>query len=151
MTRVDFYLLPDVDIDAKYRFACRLVLRAIHGGQQVHVRTASPDAAAMLDELMWSYPEDRFVPHALAEAPEATDTPDTREAPVRIGHAEPDPGADQVLVNLAEDVPEFFGRFERVAEVVTAPERAAGRTRYRHYRERGYPLFHHDLDDWEAR
>ena len=144
MTRVDFYLLPDVDIDAKYRFACRLALRAIHAGQQVHVRTASADAAGMLDELMWSYPEDRFVPHDIAAGPEAG-------APIRIGHAEPAPGPDQVLVNLADDVPGFFARFERVAEVITEPERAAGRARYRHYRERGYPLFHHDLDDWEAR
>lgn len=144
MTRVDFYLLPDVDIDAKYRFACRLALRAIHAGQQVHVRTASADAAGMLDELMWSYPEDRFVPHDIAAGSEAG-------APIQIGHAEPAPGPDQVLVNLADDVPVFFARFERVAEVITEPERAAGRARYRHYRERGYPLFHHDLDDWEAR
>lgn len=145
MTRVDFYVLPDVDIDAKYRFACRLVLRAIHAGQQVHVRTASPEAAGMLDDLMWAYPEDRFVPHAIAEEADAA------AAPIRIGHAEPAPGPDQVLVNLADDVPAFFARFERVAEVITEPERAAGRARYRHYRERGYPLFHHDLDDWEAR
>ena len=145
MTRVDFYLLPDVDVEAKFRFACRLALRAIHGGQQVQVRTATPDAAAMLDDLMWSYPEDRFLPHALLDAPEAAD------APIRIGHVEPAPGPDQVLVNLADDVPGFFARFERVAEVVAGPERAAGRARYRHYRERGYPLFHHDLDDWEAR
>ena len=148
MTRVDFYLLPDVDIDAKYRFACRLALRAIHAGRQVHVRTASAAAAGMLDELMWSYPEDRFLPHAVAEGPDAADAD---AAPIRIGHAEPAPGPDQVLVNLADDVPAFFGRFERVAEVITEPERASGRARYRHYRERGYPLFHHDLDDWEAR
>lgn len=150
MTRVDFYVLPDVDIDAKYRFACRLALRAIHTGQQVHVRTASAEAAGMLDDLMWSYPEDRFVPHAVAEGADEAGAPDT-DAPIRIGHAEPVPGPDQVLVNLADDVPAFFARFERVAEVITEPERAAGRTRYRHYRERGYPLFHHDLDDWEAR
>ena len=150
MTRVDFYLLPDVDIDAKYRFACRLALRAIHAGRRVHVRTASAEAAGMLDELMWSYPEDRFVPHAVADGPDA-DAADADAAPIRIGHAEPAPGPDQVLVNLADDVPAFFGRFERVAEVITEPERASGRARYRHYRERGYPLFHHDLDDWEAR
>ena len=145
MTRVDFYLLPDVDIDAKYRFACRLALRAIHAGRRVHVRTASAEAAEMLDELMWSYPEDRFLPHGVAGGPDAA------AAPIRIGHAEPAPGPDQVLVNLADDVPAFFARFERVAEVITEPERTSGRARYRHYRERGYPLFHHDLDDWEAR
>lgn len=155
MTRVDFYVLPDVDIDAKYRFACRLALRAIHAGRRVHVRTASAEAAEMLDELMWSYPEDRFLPHGVDKRPHAVaegpDAADAAAAPIRIGHAEPAPGPDQVLVNLADDVPAFFARFERVAEVITEPERASGRARYRHYRERGYPLFHHDLDDWEAR
>lgn len=142
MTRVDFYVLPDVDAAAKQRFACRLALRAWCGGRAVHVRTASAAASAELDALMWHYPEDRFLPHALA---------DGAEAPVRISDADPEPGVDQVLINLGADVPAFFARFERVAEVVAQPDRGQARHRYRHYRERGYPLFHHDLNDWERR
>ncbi len=146
MTRVDFYVLPDVDADARRRFACRLAHRAWREGHTVHVRTPSAQASAALDDLMWHYPEDRFLPHALAETAEAA------QAPVRIGATEPEPGEDQVLINLGDDVPPFFARFERVAEVVTQPERAGARPRYRHYRERGYPLFSHDLDDdWEGR
>ena len=145
MTRVDFYLLPDVDVDAKLRFACRLAYRANSRGQQVHVRTASPTLSSALDDLMWSYPEDHFLPHAIATHADAA------QSPIRIGHEEPPPDADEVLINLADDVPGFFGRYERVAEVVVQPEKELGRARYRHYRDRGYPLFHHDLDDWEAR
>jgi len=145
MTRITFYLLPDSDLAAKYRFVCRLAVRALQDGLRVHIRTASREAAATLDEMMWSWPENRFVPHELAETAPAGDG----AAPVLIGAAEPSPGADHLLVNLGDDIPAFFSRFERVAEVVTAPERAAGRLRYRHYRERGYPLFHHDLDNWE--
>ena len=54
------------------------------------------------------------------------------------------------LINLASGIPTFFGRFPRVAEVIVEANRAAGRERYRFYRDRGFPLFDHRLDDWEA-
>lgn len=141
MTRIDFYILPDVDIDAKFRFACRLAHRAIADGGQAHVRTASAEATAILDALMWSYPEGRFLPHTSA---------DDEEAIVRIGHEEPPAGPDELLINLGDDVPAFFDRFSRVCEVVPGPEVAAGRARYSQYRRRGFPLHHHELDDWET-
>jgi DNA polymerase-3 subunit chi len=52
-----------------------------------------------------------------------------------------------VLVNLHRDPPPFFSRFERLAEIVGTDEDsvAAGRARYRFYRERGYELRNHDL------
>ena len=142
MTRIDFYILPDVDVDAKFRFACRLAHRAIADGGTAHVRTESPEATAVLDALMWSYPEGRFLPHA-ADA-------EDREALVRIGHDEPPPDAEELLINLGLDVPPQFDRFRRVLEVVAGPERVAGRARYSQYRQRGYPLHHHQLDDWET-
>ena len=141
MTRIDFYILPDVDIDAKFRFACRLAHRAIADGGQAHVRTASAEATAILDALMWSYPEGRFLAHSTA-----TDD----GALVRIGHEEPPAGPDELLINLGDDVPAFFDRFSRVCEVVPGPEVVAGRARYSQYRRRGFPLHHHELDDWET-
>ena len=144
MTRIDFYILPDVDVDAKFRFACRLAHRAIADGGQAHVRTASGEATAVLDALMWSYPEGRFLPHTTADKEDAV------HELVRIGHEEPPPGADELLINLGDDVPAFFDRFQRVCEVVPAPEVDAGRARYSQYRRRGFPLHHHALDDWET-
>ena len=141
MTRIDFYILPDVDSESKFRFACRLAHRAIADGGQAYVRTASAEVAALLDDLMWSYPEDRFLPHTAT---------DDGEALVHIGHEEPPPGPDELLINLGDDIPAYFDRFQRVCEVVPGPERAAGRTRYSQYRQRGYPLHHHELDDWET-
>ena len=140
MTRVDFYILSDVDDLAKRRFACRLAQRALQAGQRVHVRAAQADADD-LDELMWDYPPDGFLPHApLAEA---------EREPITIGTTQQQPKEVQVLINLAPDIPAFFADFKRVSEVVLASERSAGRDKYRRYRERGYPLFHHELDDWE--
>ena len=64
-----------------------------------------------------------------------------------LGHAvEPD-GPSDVLVNLANDIPAFFSRFNRVAELVAGDDtqREAARARYRFYKDRGYTLNTHKL------
>jgi DNA polymerase-3 subunit chi len=145
VTRIDFYILQDVDLNARCRFACRLAVKAVAGGNPVHLHVDDAGAAAELDELLWNYPEHRFIPHDIQEALNAG----RPRAPVVVGWQTPaDP--DGVLVNLAAEIPTFFGRFQRVAEIVVDENRQAGRDRYKFYRDRGYPLFHHDLDDWEA-
>ena len=142
MTRVDFYILPDQSRDAAMRFACRLGLKALQSGQRVHVHTQDAEAAQALDDLMWDYPRHRFVPHS------QTASAATVAAPVQIGWEQPNLD-EGLLINLGQDVPKFFGRFDRVAEIVVADDRDAGRDRYKHYRDRGYPLHHHELDNWE--
>lgn len=144
MTRVDFYILPDVDFEARARFACRLAYKAVSSGNKVHVHVDDTAACEDIDELMWAYPDNQFLPHEII----AQSTP---AAPVTIGCAEPTPALDQVLINLTRSVPTFFGRFERVAEIVVGQDKKTGRERYRHYRDRGYPLFDHDLASLEDR
>ena len=52
-----------------------------------------------------------------------------------------------MLINLGAAIPEFFSRFERVAEIVlNDPESLrASRARWSFYKDRGYPLEHHDM------
>ena len=61
--------------------------------------------------------------------------------------APPAPGRWDVLINLSAEVPEFFSRYERVAEVVDADaaRREQSRERYRFYRDRGYKLNTHQV------
>ena len=143
MTRVDFYILEDQGIDASMRFACRLSCKAYLSGHPVHIHVNDNETAKAMDELLWDYPKHRFIPHVInSETPEAVSTP------IQIGHTAPqlDHG---VLINLADAVPEFFGRFDRVAEVIVEQTKTQGRAHYKHYRDRGYPLHHHELSDWE--
>ncbi len=144
MARVDFYLLSDVDEDARHRFVCRLAHKAVTGGSRVHVHARDAAHAALLDRLLWEYPDHQFLPHALDGDPDAT------PSPLVIGHGMPTADA-ALLINLGLEVPDFFGRFERVAEIVIEPQRTTGRDRYRYYRERGHALFHHELDRWEEK
>ena len=144
MTTVDFYILPDVDLEAKLRFACRIARVALDSGLTVHVVTDTTELATQLDDLMWEYPTNSFLPHVIS------DKSVNPIEPITIGPGEPHPERTGCLVNTATTVPEtFFSRFARVAEIVIAPERKSGRDRYRFYRERGYVLNHHQLDDWD--
>lgn len=141
MTRVDFYLLGNSG-DRRETFACRLVDKAYRLGHRVYV--LAPDAASAqdLDELLWTFSQGSFVPHAIEPAANDNDNP-----PVLIGHAEPPPSFHDVLVSLADEVPSWFSRFERVAELVDGDEsgKTRARERFRFYRERGYPLETHNL------
>lgn len=141
MTRIDFYLLPIAEPHGKLSFACRLAEKAFREGLQIHVHASDAAEAAAIDSLLWSFRDTSFVPHR------RIDTPGNAPAPVLIGWGEDFSEHHDVLINLTSAVPKLFGRFERVAEIVLDdPElRAASRERWRFYKERGYPLAHHDL------
>ena len=68
-----------------------------------------------------------------------------------IGHGDnagKGPGDHQdVLINLCEEIPDFFSRFERCMEIVIQQPVVLENTRkhFAFYRERGYPLNTHDL------
>ncbi len=141
MTRVDFYVLNSSDASERARFACRLADKVYRLGHSVYIHTASARQTRQLDDLLWTFHQNSFVPHCVFH--EAGDNP----PPVMLAHdAEPNTGL-QVLINLAPEVPLFFSRFERVAELVDQdPDtRRQGRSRYSFYKERGYPLNTHNL------
>ncbi|WP_455386104.1 DNA polymerase III subunit chi [Acidihalobacter prosperus] len=140
MTRVDFYLLSTAEETARLRVVCRLADKVFGLGQQLYIHTADAEQTRHLDRLLWTFQDISFLPHSSADD-------ETAMAPIRLGHDQTPAAGGDVLINLAPETPHFFSRFERVAEIVDEqPEvRAAGRTRYRFYRDRGYPLQHHQL------
>ena len=141
MTQVDFYVLKDDSALNRVQFACRLADKAYRLGHRVYIHTESRQQTRQLDDLLWTFQQNSFVPHCIYQ--DAGDTP----PPVLLAHdAEPD-ASSHVLINLAADVPLFFSRFERVAELVNqeAGIRQHGRSRYSFYKERGYPLRTHEI------
>jgi DNA polymerase III subunit chi len=141
LTRVDFYILEDNAADARQRFACRLAEKAWQQGNKVYIHTGDPALSSRLDEMLWSFSQGSFVPHALDNDPAAD------ESDIHIGHNEEPRHHDEVLINLGNEVPLFFSRFKRVAEVIDPDEtsRKYGRDRFRFYRERGYSLESHTI------
>lgn len=141
MTRVDFYILADTAPDAGLRFACRLIEKAHAEGHRVYWHLADETSCRAADELLWTFRQGSFVPHARAADLSGPDDP----APVAIGSGEPPAGFDDILVNQHPEVPDFFSCFERDLEIVTPELRDPGRRRYRFYQERGYPLNTHKI------
>lgn len=142
MTKVDFYILDDSQPLQRLRFACRLAEKAWQQGHNVYIHTADSSESQRMDELLWTFRDGSFVPHQVIDE----QVPDA-ETPIHIGHGDHPHDHDTVLINLADSVPLFFSRFERLAEVIGGDEahRALGRERFRFYKERGYPLDHHTI------
>jgi len=141
MTEVDFYILKDKAPQAGMQFACRLAEKIFKDGHQVYINTTSGQQLKQLDDLLWTFRQGSFLPHAVCTSnePEAT--------PILLGHAIEPEGPSDVLVNLAEDIPAFFSRFSRVTELVSGDDtqREMARTRYKFYKDRGYTVRSHQL------
>ncbi|NNG12986.1 MAG: DNA polymerase III subunit chi [Halobacteria archaeon] len=141
MTRVDFYILEGRGPTVGPAFACRLVEKAYAHGHQVYINTDSAAQLRQLDDLLWSFRGGSFLPHAIYDQA----VPD--KPAILLGHATEPRECNDVLVNLAQEVPPFFSRFNRMAELVDGDDaqRAAARERFRFYKDRGYTLETHSL------
>ncbi|WP_111640668.1 DNA polymerase III subunit chi [Marinimicrobium alkaliphilum] len=142
MTHIDFYILPESSRDAREQFACRLVEKAASLGRQVLVAVDTEDQARTLDDALWCFRPESFLPHRLI-----TDS-DAPEARIEITwNGQPSGEHHDVLVNLSDEVPEYFSRFQRLSEVVVQDETvlAATRRHYGFYQQRGYPIEHRKI------
>jgi DNA polymerase-3 subunit chi len=138
--RVDFYVLKDASPKQRWIFACRLTEKAYLRALRVAILAETEADALQLDELLWTFNERSFVPHALHREGSA--------APVYVT-AEPDggPGAD-LLVNLSNRMPAAL-RFLRIAEIIDADveRKRLGRERFKFYRDLQLPLETHAVAD----
>ena len=137
LTQVDFYQIESSE--STLVFACRLIEKVYRLKYKIHVHTASNDEAVMLDDLLWTFKPESFIPHERYGSVLA--------APIQICH-QADPVLHQdVLINLSASIPDFFSRFKRVAEIVPqeAERRDSARESFRFYKERGYPLNYHKM------
>ena len=137
MTTIDFY----TRVADRIAIAARIVAKAAAAHGSVRVLTPDAETTDALDRLLWIVPATGFLPHCRIDSPLAAQTS------VWIDHRLEHDGPAAVLVNLHAAPPPFFSRFERLAEVVGLDDAAAGRERYKFYRERGYELRAHDMSN----
>jgi DNA polymerase-3 subunit chi len=137
--QVDFYLLGSAAMDAN-SLACRLAAMAWERGHSIDIVTGDEQASRQLDDLMWAYPEGRFLPHERSAA-------GATQAPVRI-HLEPPAGRADVVINLTTTPLEQPDRFTRLLEIVPhqPAEREASRNKFRAYRAAGLEPATHEIN-----
>ena len=144
MTRVDFYVLAQDSLQQRDLFACRLIEKAYKLGNHIYIHSEQIEQAKAFDQLLWSWKKSSFIPHQLETTNQA------EHDDIQIGWGKGNESAanhNGLLINLAPTVPEFFSRFDRVAEIVVKHKAItkASRANYRFYKDRGYPLETHHL------
>lgn len=140
MAKVSFYLLDEKATSSVYSdqlsLACLLSARCYQQKQKCLVWCQDQQQAEQFDELLWQLPSKRFVPHNLAgEGP-------VGGAPVEIHWGKPASIPRNVLINLAEHIPENHARFSQIYDFVPVGEnlKLLARERYKHYRAAGHQL-----------
>ena len=139
MTRVGFYVVQAAQQGQRLQVAVRLADKAFQRGHRIFINAVDEAQARALDELLWSFRPASFLPHGLY-GQEHSDT-------IAIGWGQEPENHNDLLINLQLEIPAFFSRFARVAEVVTQDDAslAALRESWKFYKERGYQLEKHDL------
>lgn len=130
--QIDFYVLPDDDETKRLHYVCRLVAKAWRAGFCVYIQCQDEAQSVLLDELLWSFSSARFIPHQRVCV--------GLDAPVLLAFGDDDAGGDSdFLLNLSEQVPAFFQRFTRIAEVGNQEPNTlhALRAKYKFYCQNG--------------
>ena len=132
MTRIDFHL----NVADHLLYTCRLIRKAFGSGLKVVCYSSKLPALQALDQMLWTFSAEDFLPHVL------TGHPHIAKTPIVLTNTADDITHYDLLINLDENWPSFFARFDRLIEIVGTDEnnKTMARERYRFYKDRGYPM-----------
>ncbi len=138
--RIDFYKLNGQNRTSISRFCCQLADKVVKMGNHVFVKTKDETETRLIDDIMWTFSDSSFLPHAVQGITEDAD------APVVIGHTAAATTA-YLLINLSDELPEDRDNYERIAEIINdSPQTLQqGRARYASYKKQAYPLYYHEI------
>ena len=141
MARADFYLIDKPRFrEEPLLLVCELARKAFDAGFPTLVLARDTAQAEMIDDLMWSFDPDAYLPHQIAGSDEEDDV-----TPILILAPDMDSPMRPMVINLRDAAVE--GDFERVLEVVPADPAARTplRERWKQYQARGLELNKHDM------
>lgn len=145
MPKIDFYILSESTANARLQFACRLIEKAYKQKHFIYIHTENRAMAHQLDEMLWTYRDDSFLPHNLyGDGPEPA-------PPIQIGFDVTPEKQRDILINLNPTIPDFYPQFSRVLELIVneASAQESGRERYRLYRAKNFEINTHKLQPTE--
>ena len=144
MTQIDFHILQDTSVEARWLYVCRFIEKVERLGHQILVAVDTLEEAQELDDLLWSFKPESFIAHQILGGDEEAKVEITYRVNAPAEHAGASNHKD-VLINLGSQIPEYFSRFARLAEIVIQDPKILENTRehYRFYKQRGYPITQH--------
>lgn len=126
MSQVLFYLLNDSQ--DKQHYACELIEKAYQKGRRIYIHCNTQTQAEDMDNLLWGFKADSFIPHNLqGEAP-------MPPPPVQLGYSDNAKGFYDILINFSDQIPVFHEQFKHIVELVDDDPETKTRLRL-HYRE----------------
>lgn len=137
MTQIDFHILQDTSVEARWLYVCRFIEKVERLGHHILIVVNTREEAHELDDLLWSFKPESFIPHQIIGGDEEAKVEITFDA--NLGEHK------DVLINLSDKVPDDFSRFTRLAEIVIQEPKILESTRehYRFYKQQGYPITQH--------
>jgi DNA polymerase-3 subunit chi len=139
MPQVEFHILSEAGDVPRLRYACQLIEQARAQGQRSYVYAADDEQAKRMDEVLWTFRDQAFIPHELLSA----NSPSHPRIMVVIGTTLAAPAEFQsLLINLSDTMPEALSTFARICEVVDADpqHKQLARERYKLYRDQACQL-----------
>ncbi len=144
MTEINFYISGYNTLRSRILLACRLVEKAREHKLQVHIHTDGYNTTKQMDEMLWIWKESSFIPHI---SDISNDLTNPFSEPVSIASDYAPTKHCDYLINLSNQIPEFFSRYTKMAEIINQNESilTGGRERYSFYKNRGYTLNYYQL------
>lgn len=141
MVQVDFYNLPTTSLADCLLFSCRLINKAWLQQNKVYIHCQDEAQRQQLNQLLWQFKADSFLPHDLFE--------ENKDSPIILGleELEYQTLSHPLLVNLSFTVPKHHQQFKRIAEFVIddATLKDKARANYRFYNTAQYKVQYHNL------
>ena len=141
MPRADFYLIDKPRFrEQPLLLVCELARRGYAANLPILVLARDAAQAEAIDDLLWAFDPDEYLPHQIAGMDEGDD-----DTPILVATPQMDVPSRALLINLRDAAP--AGSFQRVLEVVPADPAARGplRERWKHYQALGFEVNKYDM------
>lgn len=134
MTEVSFYHLEPWPLE---RALPKLLERVLAADLRAVVRTSDRDRAIALDQALWTYEQDSFLPHGLASEDGAA------EQPICLTYKDDNPNDASILVLVDGVLAADLASFDRCLDMFDGRDAAAveaARERWRTAQDAGYDV-----------
>jgi len=143
MNRVDFYLLKSSTFSDQIGFCCRLSEKALAQQNKIHIQTKDTIQSDALNEALWSFKADSFLPHAIGQNLH-------QDYPITIdSQALEQQNKSQIdlLILLCTEIPRNHHNFDRMCVIIPNQEDdiQLAREQYKHFKKQGLKVNIHDM------
>ena len=146
MTDISFYQVMNATPASVDATLPALLNKALQSGKNVVVKCPSVERMERLDEALWTFKEDSFLPHGTQADKFA------EKQPIYLTTEDENPNGAEILVVISGATSADFSSYERVMDMFEASDiqKQNARKRWKDLKSKGYPLayFAHKDGKW---